>query len=1022
MNASLFSFIWEQSKRQQILLSVLTLCLFPLLYITLELPKRIINDAIGAQSDTVVFFGLELPQLVLLGVLCIAFLVSVIAHGLLKMRINTMKGVTAERLLQRFRFMLIQRITRFPKPYFQAVSQGELVSMVTAESEPMGGMMGDAISQPLMQAGQMITILGFLFLQSFWFGLASVALIPLQAWLIPHLQAQINKLNKQRIQQVRGLSTEVGETAAGAGTLLVDGGRSYRLAQIRYRLAQLFAIRYRIYRKKFFMKFLNNLIGQLTPFFFFSIGGYLVIQGSVTIGALVAALAAYKDLSSPWKELLTYYTQIQEMSQRWHTITERFAPRGLIDEEKLDDSNAPAPLPRLRGDIVLENLGVMDADGHEVLKGLDLRIPQGSSIGIRAPQEEERRALVGVLTRDILPARGEVRIGEDRLADLHQRVIAARIGAAGPSGYVFRGSVAENLQMPLLSTAQAEISDTGSDPEAAARGAQVPSAQSWLTPGIVGLSDPEAVTAWWQDLVATLDPGRVIFRRAQTARIDPARQADLARSIVDLRTSMARKIAGADLSDALHRFDPEAYNPALTVIENLLFALPRQKITPEVLLSRGGFLPVLEELGIRDALLDTAFDIIELLNHAFGADGTDHPLFDRLHLDPALYQQVGALAQRHGDPEGNAPPALTPEEVALLLSVPFQVAATELGSDFSPALRDRVLTIRREQADRLRAALGEDLFEPLEAQSYNGELDLAENLVFGRFSKAAAKKSDSLRRLAGEVLSDAGLERPVTALFLDIATELEGRNLSAQLKTLLCLCRAAIRHPDVLLLDNALGHLSQEERATLRAGLRQLMPDATFVVLEPDLEASDFDITVELVDGRLPDQVEPTPAPRDQAATADLQEKLRQLQGSHIFATLDRKQLRLLAFGAQWFRARAGETVFEAGAAPDDGAYLITEGTAGLYRHPSEGGELVAEVGPGVLLGELGLITDEPRKLEFRAHGDLVALRLGSEEFLSVAQNDAGTSFKLLRVVAGYLSSPKPTEAEKPRTVEAADE
>ena len=39
----------------------------------------------------------------------------------------------------------------------------------------------------------------------------------------------------------------------------------------------------------------------MTPFFFFSVGGILVIEGNLTFGALVAALAAYKDLSAPWK-------------------------------------------------------------------------------------------------------------------------------------------------------------------------------------------------------------------------------------------------------------------------------------------------------------------------------------------------------------------------------------------------------------------------------------------------------------------------------------------------------------------------------------------------------------------------------------------------------------------------------------------------------------------------------------------------------------------------------------------------
>ena len=238
MEKTLFSFIWKYSKRDQILLLVLTLLLFPLLYVTLDLPKRIINDAIGVTGPTTFFLGIEIDQLTLLALLCAAFLVFVIAHGLLKMRINTMKGITSERLLRQFRFELITRITRFPKPHFQRVSQGELVSMVTAEAEPMGGIMGDALSQPLMQAGQMLTILTFLFLQSFWFGLASVALIPLQAWLIPKLQRQINLLNKGRIEEVRKLSTDVGETAAGASVLRTEGGWRLRLSYISDRLAR----------------------------------------------------------------------------------------------------------------------------------------------------------------------------------------------------------------------------------------------------------------------------------------------------------------------------------------------------------------------------------------------------------------------------------------------------------------------------------------------------------------------------------------------------------------------------------------------------------------------------------------------------------------------------------------------------------------------------------------------------------------------------------------------------------------
>jgi len=104
MERTLFQFIWKYSKRQQLALLVFTVASFPFLYITLELPKRIINDAIGAETTTVTLLSYDLTQIQYLLILCVGFLLAVLASGLMKMRLNTMKGVLAERLLRRFRY------------------------------------------------------------------------------------------------------------------------------------------------------------------------------------------------------------------------------------------------------------------------------------------------------------------------------------------------------------------------------------------------------------------------------------------------------------------------------------------------------------------------------------------------------------------------------------------------------------------------------------------------------------------------------------------------------------------------------------------------------------------------------------------------------------------------------------------------------------------------------------------------------------------------------------------------------
>ncbi len=977
----------------------MTLSLFPLLYLTLELPKQIINDAIGSGSSTISAYGFEFDQITYLMILCGAFLVAVLLHGLMKMRINTMKGVLAERLLRRFRYTLIARILRFPQPYFERTSQGELVSMVTAESEPMGGLMGDAVAQPVLQAGQMLTILGFLFFQSIAFGFAAIALIPLQAWLIPKLQRQINQLNKKRVVQVRALAAEIGEGAAGAGTLRVNGGWRYRMAMIGDRLGQLFAIRFQIYQKKFFMKFLNNFITQLTPFFFFSIGGYLVIQGDVTIGALVAALAAYKDLSSPWKELLAYYNQTADMSLRWDTITERFAPEGMIDDDLF--YGPVDTIPELKGPVALDQVTVRDGDGNPVLEDITVTFPAGSTVGITAPNDEDRRALAEVLTRETLTTSGTVTLAGEDIRSLHQATIARRIGHANSRPILFKGSYGQNVMMPMRVAPVAPGEDNDFFREAVRAGNSADMLKAhWLDPGIAGVEDRDALRRWWYTLIERSGSGEVLTRRTMDQTYNAEAHPELTAALVSVRPKVAAAIGDAGLSRFVHRFDPEAYNPALPVAENLLFATPREKITPEIIEAKLEFLRLLHDLKLASNLETLARNIIEMLRQIFGATGTDHPLFRKVGLEVEVYEAALDLVNRK--PAGSE---ISDGELALLLSVPTSVTAEQVGPSFPDEVKARVLDMRRDHAEMLRAQM-DPLFVPIVPDQYVHGLTVLENALYGKVSDSAGTRGEELRRVVGQVLADEGISQLVLELVFDVPIALGGANLPALFAEPLSISRATIKRPDILILDKAMASYDAEVQDALVANLRALLPDAVLIFLAESFENEDiFDMHVEVQQGRLVG-AEGARAEADSEVGADLARKLEALSSAPLFSGLKRKQLRLLAFGARWYKAAPGEYVFHKNDDPKDGAYMILDGEADLLL-PVEGQDdtLIATVGAGALVGELGLIRSEPRALDMRAKSELSCLRIGEEEFISVVENDAATAFRLLQVVAGYVKT-----------------
>ena len=982
------------------MLLILTVVTFPFLYASLELPKRIINDAIGADMDTVTMFAFDLSQIQFLLLLCFSYLGAVTVHGLLKMRLNTMKGVVAERLLRRFRYRLLARMLRFPRTYFRTTSQGELVSMVTSEAEPMGGLMGDALAQPVFQAGQMLIILVFLFLQSFWFGIAGIALIPLQAYIIPILQRQINLLNKDRIKEIRGFASEIGESAAGISDLRVNGGVRFRLAVFTERLGRLFNIRFRIYQKKFFMKFLNNFITQLTPFFFYSVGGYLAIKGDISVGALVAALGAYKDLSNPWKELLFYYNQTQDMALRWEIVTEKFAPRDMIDASLLE--GRPDVIPRLIGDVVLKDVTVRNADGNSILEDIDLTIPSGGHVAIQVTSQTERLALAEVLTRELIPWRGSVHMAGHDLETMHQAVISARIGYAHSRPYLFDGTLGDNLLMPLK-TEPAEDPNGKSKKaiEALRTGNSGDLADAdWIDPKLARLEDTDEIRAWWFALVKAMGIDDYMVRRMLNSRIEPAANPNLSSIIVGLRDTVHSRLKERGLDKFVFRFDPDEFNPAVPLGGNLMFASPSRGISQEGLAAERQFLGVILEHGIAEHGIGISQTLIEELHQTFGMDGTEHPLFTALGIEEELYERLVDIALRRRE-KGDA--ALSEEEFALLLTVPFAFTAEQIGPAFPESFKKEIVEIRKRHGDTIREQAS-GLFVPIAPENYLPRLSVIENALYGRVSMLAGNEADLIEDVIVELLAEQDLRRSVAETIFDTKTGLGGVNLPAFFQERAAFARAGIKRPDILILDNALASHDSNMRRDMRMALRDLLPEATLIFMEDDFRNPHlYDLFVKIENGRI-DGVERAEEDLGEDGSADLQQKLRVISQSDLFSKLDGRNQRLIAFAAQWYTATPGQRVFSMHEKAD-AAYLCVSGEAVLNYSDEEGNDYpVSTVKPGRLIGDLAIILDEPRQLHLNALTKVTFLRIGAREFRSVMENDTGVLLNLLKTVSGHLT------------------
>ena len=306
----ILAFVTKYSIRQQMLLGLGALATLPITYASLELPKRIINYAISAESYEDSPAAEAYTQVDYLLLLCGLYLFVLLLNGILKYFINYFKGSLAENLIRRLRLFIYQR-----KSNSRRLSKdSDIVPVIIQEVEPVCGFSGDSFAVPLLQGGTAITIIGFMMVQNIALGAAAITLVPIQLLIIPRFQKRINALVQQRIGLVRSLSRNLTASAQMA--------EGYSVSETNGLFLRLQELRLKLFRVKYLSKSINNFIMNLTPFFFYTIGGYLVIEGKLSMGALVASLASYKDLASSIREMFAYYQSYQDARVRYEEIYE----------------------------------------------------------------------------------------------------------------------------------------------------------------------------------------------------------------------------------------------------------------------------------------------------------------------------------------------------------------------------------------------------------------------------------------------------------------------------------------------------------------------------------------------------------------------------------------------------------------------------------------------------------------------------------------------------------------------------
>ena len=275
MPRTIMGYVIRFTAMHQAGLAALSIAVFLLSAVPLELQRRIINGVVDRDALRTIFW------------LATAYALVALVEQSLKLVLNVYRGWVAEATVRRLR----NGIRAAAAAFRTHADAGVEISMVLEEAEPIGGFTGIGVSEPLLQGGILASVTGYMVFLESRLALLGLAFFVPQMVFVPLLQLAINRRSGARILTKREISGTIVE-----GVLPETLGRTLGDEPIE----RVFTLNMGIYKRKYAMNLLMNLMHHLAVAVALCIGGWMAIEGSVEVGTVVAIVGGLGKLNDPW--------------------------------------------------------------------------------------------------------------------------------------------------------------------------------------------------------------------------------------------------------------------------------------------------------------------------------------------------------------------------------------------------------------------------------------------------------------------------------------------------------------------------------------------------------------------------------------------------------------------------------------------------------------------------------------------------------------------------------------------------
>lgn len=387
-----------------------------------------------------------------LGRLALLMLVVYLLFNLFQGAANWAMARVSQQALKNLRRDLFTHLQGLSIAFFDTHSPGELMSRLTNDIDAINQAVSQNVTSLLASVLSLIGIVITMFVLNHWLALATLLIVPVMFFFTNFIATYTRKGFRALQKSLGGLNSVMEESISGQK--VVKAFRRNESVTEAFRVQNQAVYKAAISANTYAMMLMpmSNVLGNFFVIVLASLGGWLALQGLVSVGMIATFINYGKNFIQPLQQLANMYNSIQAALAGAERVFE------IIDTAP-ETADVPVPLPfsTTNGHVSFNNVHFGYQPDMPIIKNMTLEAKAGQTIALVGPTGAGKTTIINLLTRFYEIQDGKISIDSKDIRDVKKADLRRKLGLVLQDTFLFADTVMENIRYGRLDATDEEV-------------------------------------------------------------------------------------------------------------------------------------------------------------------------------------------------------------------------------------------------------------------------------------------------------------------------------------------------------------------------------------------------------------------------------------------------------------------------------------------------------------------------------------------------------------------------------------